>query len=439
MREIILNVEKIAFGGAGFGHLDGKACFVPFAAPGDTVRARIMKEKRSYLEAELVEVITASPRRIQPSCPVFGQCGGCSLQHLGYPDQLAIKDDLFAEQLWRFARVEREVIEPIIGAEDQFGYRTRVQIKVRWSNNQLLMGFYRAGSHFVIPIPGSCAIAHPVVNNLIGELRELLPQSPEPDRIPQVDLAVGEDGQAIAIVHYIGGTPHKMIDFLAVHRGELPSADGIWMQQGRKTSLMPVCGIACIGYTTPADFLPGIPEINLVFSRGGFSQVNYRQNLQLIRLAYELAGLTGREKVLDLFCGNGNFSLPLSRFAREILGIDEYAPSISDARLNSKTNEVDNVSFVSADAVLEVRRLVAEEESFDVILLDPPRIGAVGLMPYIPLLKPRTVVYISCDPVTLARDLDILVKSGYYVAKSIPVDMFPQTYHIESVTLLKQS
>ncbi len=440
MREIRVKIEKLAFGGAGFGHLNGKACFIPFTAPGDEVRARVTSEKGSYLEAELLELLVSSPDRITPRCPVFSQCGGCSLQHLAYTKQLSAKEDLFAEQLWRFARVERDIISPIMGAENPWGYRTRVQIKVHWSGELHQIGFYRAGTHFVVPFPGGCAIASPVINALIGELTELLPKFPEPDKVPQVDLAVGDDGQAIMIVHYIGQSPDAVASFLADNSpAVLPSATGLWIQHGRKNTMRRIQGIDRLTYDVPVGrSTESVPGLRLAFSRGGFSQVNYLQNRHLVSLACELAKLNGTERLLDIFCGNGNITIPLAGMAREVVGMEEYRPSVEDARQNAITSGLPGVSFICSDAVAGVKRLVENGQQFDVVVLDPPRSGASELMRQIPALHPERVVYVSCDPVTLARDIAILSKLDYCIVRSVPLDMFPHTCHIESVTLLER-
>ncbi len=440
MREIEVKIEKLAFGGAGFGHLCGKACFVPFTAPGDLVRARVTREKGSYLEAELFELLVPSPDRTTPRCPVFGQCGGCSLQHLPYAKQLTIKEELFAEQLRRFARVDRDRISPIQGAENPWGYRTRVQVKVHWIGGRLNIGFYRAGTHYIVPFPGGCAIAGPVINKLICELTLLLPDFSEPAKIPQVDLAVGDNGLAVMIVHYIGQSPDRLVRFLAERASiGLPSATGLWIQHGRKNSMRRILGIDRLTYgVSVGRSTDSAPELRLAFSRGGFSQVNYLQNRNLVTLVSEFAQLNGTERLLDIFCGNGNITIPLAGLAREVVGMEEYGPSVDDARQNALNSGLTRISFICADAVAGVKRLIQEGEQFDVVLLDPPRSGASELMRYIPALRPERVVYVSCDPVTLARDIAILRKLDYCMVRSVPLDMFPQTCHIESVTLLER-
>lgn len=437
MSTFTLDIEKLAFGGAGFGHRDGKACFVPFTAPGDRVLARTVREKRSYLEAELVELIESSPLRTEPLCPVFGRCGGCSLQHLTYDSQLTLKEGLFAEQLHRFAQVDRSVVSPIIGAAESWNYRTRVQIKVRWIDGAPIMGFYRPGSHFVVPFPSGCAIASPVINSLLPEFRDLLNRLPEPDRIPQVDVATGDDGQAIVIFHYIGEAPDSMADFLCADSRAVPSAAGLCLQSGRKDTLRVIRGTERLTYAVPAGEGMG-KELRLGFSKGGFSQVNFAQNRRLISSALDMAPLSERTRVLDLYCGNGNFSLPLALCSGEVVGIEEYLPSIEDARRNADLNAIPHTRFYAADAAREVQKIVASGERFDMVLLDPPRSGAAELVRHLPALGADSVIYVSCDPVTLARDIATLKKSGYCVVRAVPVDMFPHTYHIESVTLLER-
>jgi 23S rRNA (uracil1939-C5)-methyltransferase len=436
MSESVVKIEKLAFGGAGFGRIDGKACFVPFTAPGDTAKIRVTTAKRSYLEGELLELLEPAERRVTPECPAFGRCGGCNWQHLPYPDQLAAKEEIFAELLWRSGRVERERIMPIVPAPQPFGYRSRIQLKVRCIAGELMTGFYRAGSHFVVNVPEKCAIVHPVINRLISGLRLVLALFPEADMIPQIDAAIGDDGGAELIVHYLGSRGREAGKFFRQNRHVL-GADGIFLQTGGKAALERIAGEDCppLTYSVPNRTFPDLPDMRLSFGSGGFSQVNYQQNLTLVETVCGWAGLTGRERVLDIYCGNGNFSLPLAGNAAEVVGVEDYEPSITVARLNGVANGLKNVSFICADAVTFIERMVSAGEKFDVVLLDPPRSGAAEVIRNIPALKPRVVLYVSCDPSTLARDIGILKKFDYNVVKCRPVDMFPQTYHIESVTL----
>ena len=436
MTEAVVRIESLAFGGSGFGRVDGKACFVPFTEPGDLARIRVTLAKPSYLEGDAVELLEASPRRVVPPCPVFGTCGGCAWQHLSYADQLEAKERIVAETLWRFGRVEPERVGRAVASDVPYGYRSRVQFKVRWVAGELQMGFYRRGSHYVVDIPGGCAICNPALNRVMAEIRHVISRFAEPDRIPQVDTAVGDDGTTLAIVHYIGDNRDGARAYFASCRGELPALGGLHLQCGRKESIEPVWGCDVLTYDFPADFLPELPAMTLSFSRGGFSQVNYWQNRELLRAVHRMAGFTGNDRLLDLFCGNGNFAIPLSRYVAAVVGVEEYGPSLADARRNVAANGAGRIEFIRADAAAGVRQLAVRGDRFSVVVLDPPRTGAKEVVPEVASLRPERIVYVSCDPATLGRDLGLFRKHGYDVRESLPVDMFPQTFHIESVTLL---
>jgi 23S rRNA (uracil1939-C5)-methyltransferase len=365
-------------------------------------------------------------------------CGGCNWQHLSYSDQLSAKEEIFAELLWRTGRVSRELIFPIIPAPEPFAYRSRIQLKVRNINGEPQMGFYRAGSHFVVNIPEKCAIVHPVINRLIVELRRVITPFREKEKIPQIDVAVGDDGRAELVIHYIGNANQEIIRHFQKYRQYLGGA-GIFLQTGKKATLENISEEKTehLTYKVPNYSFPDLPDLSLSFKSGCFSQVNYRQNLALIETVCCWAGATGRERVLDIFCGNGNFSLPLAGKASHVYGVEGYGPSITIADNNSEANGINNVSFACADALSEISRMVAADERFDIVVLDPPREGAAEVVRAIPALQPKAILYVSCDPATLARDISILKRRGYEVTKCRPVDMFPQTYHIESVTLLE--
>lgn len=437
MKEAVVEIERMAFGGAGIGRVGGKACFVPLTAPGDQARILVKLEKRSHMEGELLEILHPSPSREAPPCPVFGQCGGCDWQHLTYRAQLDAKQEIFVETLRRIGRMECEQLLPIIPAPEPYGYRSRVQFKLRYARGRVHIGFFRAGSHFVVDLPRTCAVAHPRINQTLTELRRLLPDFPEPDKVPQIDVAVGAKGESNLILHYIGGNGEDVGRFLSGVRSAL-TVDGLFLQTGRKATLQKVWGLDDLRYAIPATLLPHTPETELAFGPGGFAQVNQAQNLALIETVWHWAGLTGTERVLDLYCGNGNFSLPLSRFAREVVGLEDFAPSIASARENCRANGMANARFICSEAAEGVRRLAAAGERFDLVILDPPRSGAMEVVKEVAALGPHKVLYVSCDPATLARDIGLLRKYAYIPVKSRPVDMFPQTFHIESVTLLEK-
>ncbi len=439
MREECIAIDRLAYGGAGFGRIQGKACFVPFTVPGDLARVRILKETASYAEARLCELLESSPLRVSPPCSLFGRCGGCHWQQLGHPTQVAAKEELFAEALWRLARVERERLLPPLTTDAPWGYRSRVQLKLDGRGDEFRLGFFAPGSHSVVDLPDSCAVAHPAINEAIKALRQLLRQLPQRDRFSTVDLAAGEDGAVILTLHYQGERPERAAEFWRSRRHELPSVAGALLRQGKRGALTSLFGPRRLAYTVPATASAHDGEsLELSFTAGAFSQVNYRQNRLLVRTALEWGNFTGRERVLDLCCGNGNFSLPMARHSREVIGLETGALAVADARHNAGALGIHNARFEVLDGAAGVRRFIAAGERFDLVLLDPPRSGAAEMAGLLEGLMAQKIIYVSCDPQTLGRDLARLQQGGYRVVTGRVVEMFPQTYHMESITLLER-
>lgn len=429
-----LLIDKLAFGGAGFGRLDGKACFVPYTAPGDRVDIMVTRNRSSYLEGSIKRIESPSDCRVTPVCPVFGSCGGCNWQHVSYEVQCRQKEQIFADTMWRMARIGRELIAPLLEERDPFAYRQRIQLKVHVAGGNLSLGFYRHGSHYVVDLPDGCAIARPELNRAIPAVRAILTSAPEPDRIPQVDLSAGEDGTVAALFHFIGNDPDAMYDHLAGLQARAEQIDAIFLQLGRKESIKTVFGPQLLGYNLASATGR---ELSMTYSVDSFSQVNFRQNRQIVDTVISWAASRPTNHVLDLFCGNGNFSLPLSGLAGTVLGMESYGRSIELARQNAVQNGIDNARFICEDSAAGVKSLADEGKFFDLILLDPPRSGADAVVRNLQQLNPANLVYISCDPPTLGRDLALLQKGGFRVELIQPVDMFPQTYHLESVTFLQ--
>ncbi len=426
---IDLRVDALAYGGSGVARHEGKAVFVPLAAPGDLVRCRLTRDHRRFAEAEVVEVLEASPRRRPPPCPYFGACGGCQWQHLPYDEQRAWKERIFSDILHRQAKVTGDVVKPLVPSPSEWNYRTRVQLKCRQTGQGFVMGFYRRGSHFVIDVD-DCPITAPRLNGALRLFRRWLPASPCPESIPQVDLEADDEGRARATVHCLDRDPAPLADYL----GPLAEAEGfsLFLQTGRKETLERVCGAEEL-YIRPL----GASLLRLAYGAGGFAQVNLDQNRRLVAAVLAAAHLTGQQRVLDLFCGMGNFSLPLAQQAGEVVGVEDYAPSIAWAGRNAHGNVIANARFHArpADGALTA---LSGSGGFDLVLLDPPRAGAYAVARELATLRPSSIIYVSCDPPTLARDLVPLLHQGYTVVSSQPFDMFPQTHHIESVTVLRR-
>lgn len=426
---IDLTIDTLTVGGRGLGRYQGKAVFVPLTAPGDRVRCRIIRSRRHYDEAVMEELLEPAAGRREPACPVFGECGGCQWQHLPYHTQIYWKERIFRETLLRSRVADETGILPMVPAPDEWNYRNRAQFKCRKTADGVVTGFYRPGSHFIVDTP-HCKLVNQGVQQAYTYVRNDLPSAPHASSIPQFDVACGDNQLTSLLLHALpeGAVENQSwLGSLAIKRNL-----GAALQVGRKESIAVVAGDPSC--TVHIDE----PRLALRVSPGGFVQVNSAQNRSLVSAVVSAASLTGKERIVDLFCGAGNFSLPLARRAAEVHGVENYAPAIADARMNGKSSQLDNVTFYSEDASLALPRLAAAAR-LDMILLDPPRTGAYPVVSALLSAAPRRIIYVSCDPVTLVRDLQPLVHGGYRVVSSQPFDLFPQTWHIESLTVLEQT
>jgi 23S rRNA (uracil1939-C5)-methyltransferase len=433
--ETVASIDTLAFGGNGVCRVNGKVCFVPFSCPGDEVRLAVTSEKRSYCVARIVELLVPSPFRVVPPCQVFGRCGGCSWQHISYEQQLAAKQKILIEALWRSGRIAAECVRPVLPSPAQYGYRSRVQFKLHCSKDSLRIGFFRNNSHLVEDVGPGCAISQSVVNSALAALREILVSCPDVSAIPQISIDSAENG-VVAIVSYIGRDTSAVASFFREHRADLTPLTGIYLQKGHKP-LHKLYGNDQLMYRLPAAS-EDAKDCTLAYQPGGFSQVNRPQNRSMLETVRQMARFQGTEQVLDLYCGNGNLSLPIATEVATITGIEEYAGSSAAAEANRSANNITNADFICADVVAGLKQLAAAGRSFDTVILDPPRSGAVDALPELCRLNPDRIIYISCDPSTLARDCGLLTAGGYQVLDCVPLDMFPQTYHLESVTLLQK-
>lgn len=422
-------VDRLTHGGRGVGRHQGKAVFVPATAPGELVRCRIVHEKRRYAEAELLEVLQPSPFRRQPFCPNVPECGGCQWQHLSYQAQLQAKQEIFNDALTRTAGVDHDCLKTILPAPDERGYRSRSQVKCRQGEAGFITGFYRTGTHRIVPF-ASCPVLVPECNRLLAELRQALKPFRHAHRIPQCDLSVDAAGRTVAIIHLLEGDRDELR--LLLEPLAATGAVAFFLQSGRKDTLQPLCGQVEQHIHPEQD-----RRLSLGFSPGSFVQVNLEQNMRLVAEALAGCRLNGDEKMLDLYCGVGNFSLPMARRCREVVGVEEFAPAIDVAAANARSHGLANARFVAQAAEAFVAG--CSPGAFDLVLLDPPRTGARAAIEALARLAPQRIVYVSCDPATLARDLVPLLHDGYRLESARPVDMFPQTSHIEGVAVLTRS
>ena len=429
MAEIIRNLEitSLVHGGRGIGRHEGKAVFVPLVAPGDRIDCRVVKSKKRFAEAELIEILVPSPFRREPPCSFFGACGGCQWQHLPYSEQLRWKGQNFSDQLVRSKMVQADRIKPIVAAPEEWRYRNRVQLKTHFSADGLAIGFYRHGSHSVVDIDHCHLVATPL-QKVLSLLRENLQGMDNAESVEQVDLACGDDGK-VRLLLYVRPEGYEALRVQLQNFAARYSLNAC-IKSVEQGSVEIVQGEGELTVTIDQ------PALALRYGPGGFVQVNSSQNRAMISNMLELLDLKGNEKVLDLFCGMGNFSLPLACRAGHVVGIEDHAPSITMARLNAEANQVRNVEFFAADASAIIDRFKGVNP--DLVVLDPPRTGNYEVVNQLLQLKPERVLYVSCDPATLARDLVPLVSGGYEVISSQPFDLFPQTWHIESMTLLQK-
>jgi 23S rRNA (uracil1939-C5)-methyltransferase len=427
MAEIIKNLDITALvhGGRGIGRHEGQAVFVPMTAPGDRVACRVVRRKRRFIEAELCAVLVPSPLRREPPCPYFGDCGGCQWQHLPYREQLRWKEQLFQELMLRNKVMPADRLKPIMAARDEWCYRSRVQLKCHDTAARLVVGFYRHGSHFVVDVD-TCRIVSPHIQRALQLLRAELQAAPCRGSIPQVDVACGDDGAVRIILHVLPEGVRQLRPWLQdfARRHDFNAC----LQSGRKDTLEVVQGTGDLTVTVDQ---PGMP---LRYGPGGFVQVNSAQNRNMVAAMLALLELRGTENVLDLFCGMGNFSLPVARRAGRVVGVEDYPPSIASARGNAEANALDNVEFHAADAAGIISGTRGNVPNL--VILDPPRTGNYQAARQLLTIRPERILYVSCDPATLARDLVPLVNDDYQVLASQPFDFFPQTWHIESMTLL---
>ncbi len=355
---IPLTIERLANGGDGVGHHDGKVIFVPFSAPGDELEVEITEDKPRFARARIINIKSPSKERVEPRCEVFGRCGGCQWQHLDYAAQAQHKERIFRETLERIGQLKEPTVEPIVPADQAWEYRQRIQLKSDGNGN---LGFFAHGSHEVVSFD-YCHISNAPLNAAIQEQRAV-----------GHGIELNWDGQEVQIRH-------------GEHRS--------------------------------------------------FEQVHHAQNRQLVACVKDYVAPQSHERLLELYCGNGNFSLGLASHCKHIFAADQNAEAIGRAQRATGQRKLAGLHFVVGSAEWALKKAIRDKERIDTVLLDPPRSGAKEILDLIVMLSAHKLVYVSCDPAALARDLKFLTKKGYKLLRSRPIDMFPQTYHIESVTEL---
>jgi 23S rRNA (uracil1939-C5)-methyltransferase len=422
--EVTVRVDSMAHRGYGVARLMEKVIFIPYTAPGESVSITITEEKKNYSIGQALKILEPSPVRREPPCPYFGTCGGCQWQHIDYSAHGVLKATILGDILKRlggFREIPTVAVHP---SPRPYGYRVRVQLKRRGTD----LGYYRERSHQIIDID-HCPIAHRLINEIIPVLRRNLSRL---SAVKEIEINVSpEEANGVLLLH-VDSYESKTRKFLSDLLGAYPILKGVAiLQRG---------GIKRVGdpvLTFPVLLLRSGEERRLHFraSAGSFFQVHPDQNQRLVQSVLDFSGPSENEKVLDLYAGIGNFTIPLALEAGEAIGIEESPPAIRDAAFNSRSNGVERCRFIAAkvEDVLKTWK----EENPQLIVLDPPRTGAKGLTERISGIRPERIVYVSCEPTTFARDIRLLSEKGYRLERLALIDMFPQSYHMEVVGLLK--
>ena len=408
----------------------GKTAFVGGALPGESVSFVRRRHHRQHDEAELISVLEPAAQRVAPRCPHFGVCGGCSLQHLDGAAQLAIKEQQLRDNLARVGRVTpRRWLKPLEGPQWRYRRRARLGARFVHARGRSMVGFRERFSSKVAALEG-CEVLAPPLDALITPLGELLTALSIRERVPQIEVAIAET--AVVLVVRTLEAPNAADERLLL---EFERAHGvrIFVQSGGPTSVRPLSGTAAtLEYTLP-DF-----GVRLRFGPSDFIQVNAELNRALVGRVIELLELDAHAQVLDLFCGLGNFTLPLARRAAQVVGVEGDPELVARARDNTALNEIGNAEFFSANLAGPDFGVASwAQRRYTHALLDPPRVGAREVLPLLGASGLQRLVYVSCHPGSLARDLGLLVhEHGFELLAAGVADMFPQTSHVESVAVL---
>ncbi len=430
-------IESLSHEGRGVAHIDGKATFISGALPGEKVTFIYTSKSRNHDEGKIDTVLEASPDRVEPKCQHYAICGGCSLQHLSSEAQIKYKQQSMLEGLKHLGKVEpEEVFEPITG--DSWGYRRKARLGAKFviKKDKVLVGFRERHGGFLADIE-SCEVLHESVGKKLKEFQALMFDMESRDTTPQIEVAVGDENTALIIRHlkplseedknaWIGFA--KQHDFQLYLQPKGPTTvHCIWPEQSDLKTL----------YYQHESF-----DTKVEFGPQDFFQVNNSINVQMVPRAVELLKLTGKERVLDLFCGLGNFTLPIAKHAAHVTGVEGDLVMVKRARETALANGIENTDYFASNLMGTPEELKREpwlKLKYDCILLDPPRSGAKEIIEHFGRLKAKRIVYVSCHPATLARDAGELVHThGYKLVGAGVMDMFPQTAHVESIAVFEK-
>ena len=425
-------VESLSHEAKGVVRLENKVVFVDGALPGEEIEFSVVKKRRKRDEATLENIITASPDRVEPKCEHFGVCGGCSLQHLSSDAQVNWKQTGLIENLKRIGKVQPEnVLAPVRG--DIWGYRRKGRLGARYviKKERVLVGFREKSTRYLADL-NQCEVLHESVGKHLTELGQLIASLSVYQQVPQVEIAIGDELKAMVIRH-----------MEAVTNDDLEKLMNYGTKHGFQVMLQPK-GPDTIHCIFPQDAPPlsyrlDDFDLEIQFSPSDFTQVNASVNRQMVSQAIQLLEPQADDVIMDLFCGLGNFSLALAGKCKQVIGVEGDAGMTQKAADNAKRNSVENVSFHVANLFESFTESSWAKTKIDRLLIDPPRSGAIEVARNLKKIGPKKLVYVSCDPATLARDAEEIVHNqGYRLTHAGVMDMFPHTAHVESIAVFER-
>ena len=421
-------IESLSHDGRGVARIEGKTVFIDGGLGGERVRFRYSKKHSKYDEGRVVEVLSSSPDRVEAKCQHYGVCGGCSLMHMAPVAQLVLKQKTLMEQMSHFGHIEpEEWIEPMTGP--LWGYRRKARLGVKHvpKKNRVLVGFREKGTPY-LALLDKCEVLDPRIGTRLAELGSMIETLAAYNRIAQIEVAMDDKNTALVFRNLdpLSDSDQKIL----ITYGQKNDL-WIYLQSGGPDTITPIW--------PKSPQLSYAPEVGLtlMFEPSDFTQVNATINQNMIQLTMELLEVCTEDRVLDLFCGLGNFSLPLARRVSEVVGVEGDAALVKHAQNNAKLNDLNNATFEQADLTKTALKDYSwANDGFNKILLDPPRSGAFEVLSQLADLGAERIVYVSCNPATLARDAGELVhKYGYTLVSAGIMDMFPHTSHVESIAL----
>lgn len=409
-----ITIDNLSYGGAGIGRVDGKVVFVEGGVPGDKLKIRLIEEKERYSRAEIEDFIIRSENRAEPECKYFSDCGGCNWQNVNYKTQLIEKQQIVSDSLQRIGKLAEYELDNITSSPKEYGYRNRVLLTVYKENDEYRIGYFEEGSNRNVSID-RCVIASDEINAVISLL-----------------INYFENHKTLIIpidkIYLLSSDKKISISFLQSEKSHKSESQEI-VQNLIEYIENNLAGIS-VDHKIEYEFM----GYQFTSSPYLFNQANYEINKDIIHTVAGWIEPVRKNSLLDLYCGIGNFSIAFSENFKSITGVDSSSDSIKLAKRNADVNDLVNINFIHGKCRIYIEKL---KEAPDILLVDPPRNGIKELLVHINRIKPKNIIYISCNPTTLSRDLKVLTESNYKINRIKPFDMFPQTYHVEIAAWLE--